>query len=207
MTNRLKSILVAVCTTTWLFLTGANATTVIPPTFEEMTDRADLVFVGKALSSRSEWRSVGTNRVIFTLVDYETHDVLKGNGDKSVTLQFLGGTVGEVTMEVSGVPKFNVGERVILFVEKNGIQFCPLVGVFHGKFGLRRDEKTGRDIVLMHDGKPLRDVAEIGTGEGAEFGPKRRTLAIPSSPSREPLSADDFKVKVREHLSKHAVQK
>jgi hypothetical protein len=205
MTNRLKSIAVAVCATTWLFLTGANATTVIPPTFEEMTDRADLVFVGKALSFRSEWRFVGTNRVIFTLVEYETHDVLKGNGIKSVTLQFLGGTVGEVTMEVSGVPKFNVGDRVILFVEKNGVQFCPLVGVFHGKFGLRRDEKTGRDIVLMHDGKPLRDVAEIGTGEGAEFGPKRAKLSIPAD--REPLSADDFKTKVRVHLSKRAIQK
>ena len=108
-------------------------------------------------------------------------------------------------MEVSGVPKFNPGERVILFVEKNGIQFCPLVGVFHGKFGLRRDEKTGRDNVLMHDGQPLRDVAEIGAGEGAEFGPKRAKLFIPAV--REPLSADDFKTKVREHLSKRAVQK
>src|SRR5439155_21170493 len=158
---------------------------------------ADLVFAGKVLSSRSEWRSVGTKRVIFTLVEYETQDVLKGHGIKSVTLQFLGGTVGEVTMEVSGVPKFTVGERVILFVEKNGIQFCPLVGVFHGKFGLRIDEKTSRDIVLMHDGKPLRDVAEIGTGEEEEFGPRLQTLA--SLTNREPLSADDFKAKVREH--------
>ena len=190
---------------TWLFLTGANATTVIPPTFEEMTDRADLVFVGKTISCRSEWRSMGTNRVIFTLVECEAHEVLKGNGIKSVTLQFLGGSLGEVTMEVSGVPKFNVGERVILFVEKNGIQFCPLVGVFHGKFGLRKDEKTGSDIVLMHDGKPLRDVAEIGAGEDAQFGPRRQTITIPTN--REPLSADDFKAKVREHLRSHAVQK
>lgn len=47
-----------------LFLTTANVTTVIPPTFEEMTDRAELVFVGKVVSSRAEWRTVGTNRVI-----------------------------------------------------------------------------------------------------------------------------------------------
>ena len=142
MTNRLKRILVAVCATKWLFLTSANATTVIPPTFEEMTDRADLVFAGKVLSSRSEWRSVGTKRVIFTLVEYETQDVLKGHGIKSVTLQFLGGTVGEVTMEVSGVTKFTVGERVILFVEKNGIQFCSLVGVFTGNLGCAEMKKA-----------------------------------------------------------------
>src|SRR6266540_22106 len=86
MTNRLKSIAVAVCATAWLFLTGANATTVIPPTFEEMTDRADLVFVGKLACSREELRSIGTNCVLFTLVDFETNEVLKWNGDRSVRL-------------------------------------------------------------------------------------------------------------------------
>jgi sterol desaturase/sphingolipid hydroxylase (fatty acid hydroxylase superfamily) len=79
---------VAACAIAWLFLTTAMATTVVPPTFEEMTDMADLVFVGKAVSSRADWRSVGTDRVIFTLVEFETNEVLKGNTNKSVTLQF-----------------------------------------------------------------------------------------------------------------------
>jgi hypothetical protein len=188
-----------------LFLTTAKATTVIPPTFEEMTDRAELVFVGKVVSSRAEWRTVGTNRVIFTLVEFERQEVLKGEAGVSVTLQFLGGTVGDVTLEIAGVPKFNAGDREFLFVEGNGVQFCPLVGVFHGKFGVRKDEKTGRDILLMHNGNPLRDVAEIGTGEGAEFGPKRAKLSIPED--RAPMSADDFKTKVREHLRARAAQK
>jgi hypothetical protein len=183
----------------------ANATTVIPPTFEEMTDRAELIFVGKVVSSRAEWRTVGTNRVIFTLVEFERQEVLKGEAGVSVTLQFLGGTVGDVTLEIAGVPKFNAGDREFLFVEGNGVQFCPLVGVFHGKFGVRKDEKTGRDILVMHNGKPLLDVAEIGTGEGAEFGPKRPKLSIPAD--CEPMSVDDFKTKVREHLKMRAAQK
>jgi hypothetical protein len=49
-----------------LCLATANATTVIPPTFEEMTDRAELIFVCKVVSSRAEWRTVGTNRVLST---------------------------------------------------------------------------------------------------------------------------------------------
>ena len=53
----------------------ASATTVIPPTFEEMTDRAELIFLGKVVSSRAEWQNVGTNRVIFTLVEFETQEV------------------------------------------------------------------------------------------------------------------------------------
>jgi hypothetical protein len=184
----------------WLFLAAARATTVIPPTFEEMADRAELVFVGKVVGSHSEWHPAGTRQVIFTLVEFEIQEVLKGNAGKTVTLQFLGGTVGDVTLEVAAVPRFNVGDRVLLFVEGNGVHFCPLVGVFHGKFGLRRDEKTGRDIVLMHDGKPLRDVAEIGTGEGVEFAPKRAKPSIPAN--AEPLSVDDFKERIRSHLAK-----
>lgn len=61
-----------------LFSATANATTVIPPTFEEMTDRAELVLVGKVVSSRAEWQTVGTDRVIFTLVEFERQEVLRG---------------------------------------------------------------------------------------------------------------------------------
>ena len=204
MTNRMKSVAAVVCAIGGLFLTTAKATTVIPPTFEEMADRADLVFAGKVVGSRAEWRSVGSDRVIFTLVQFETEEVLKGNAAKSVTLQFLGGRVGSVTLEVADVPRFNTGDRVVLFVEGNGVQFCPLVGVFHGKFGVRRDEKSGRDIIVTHAGKPLRDVAEIGTGEGAEFGGKRPKFSIPAE--REPMSVEQFKERVRSHLTKNPKQ-
>ena len=183
----------------------ANATTVIPPTFEEMTDRAELIFVGKVVSSRAEWRTVGPNRVIFTLIEFEKLEVLKGKPGASVTLQFLGGTVGDVTLEIAGVPKFNPGDRELLFVEKNGVQFCPLVGVFHGKFGVRKDQKSGRDILVRHNGQALRDVAEIGAGVGAEFGPKRAKLSIPAN--AEPLSVDDFKSRIHDRLANSARQK
>ncbi len=188
------------CAVFGLFPATAKSTTVVPPTFEEMTDRADLVFIGKVAGSRSEWRSVGTDRVIFTLIEFETQEVLKGNADARLTLEFLGGTVGEVTLDVAEVPKFNAGDRVLLFVEGNGIQFCPVVGVFHGKFRIHKDETSGRDIVLMHDGKPLRDVGESGTSAGTEIGPKRARLYIPAD--REPMTVADFKSHIRSHLTK-----
>src|SRR2546426_3785737 len=86
MTNRLNIAAGIVCVIAGLFLSTAKATTVIPPTFEQLADRADLVFVGKVVGSRAEWRSVGTDRVIFTLVEFETAEVLKGNaGDRKST--------------------------------------------------------------------------------------------------------------------------
>ena len=194
----------AMCVAGLLVLTGANATSVVPPTFEELAERADLVFVGKVVGSQAEWRVAGTNQAIFTRVEFHTEEILKGTAAASVKLRFLGGTVREVTLEVVGVPRFKAGDRVLLFVEGNGVQFCPLVGVYHGKFGVQKDDKSGRDVVFMHDGKPLRDVAEIGAGEGAQFGPKRARLSIPAE--REPMSLDDFKARIRLHLAKKAVR-
>jgi hypothetical protein len=187
-----------------LVLTRANATTVVPPTFEEMAERADLVFVGKVVDSAAQWWGAGTNQAIFTQVDFHTEEVLKGIAGASVRLRFLGGTVKGVTLQVVGVPEFKEGDRVLLFVEGNGVQFCPLVGVYHGKFGVRKDAKSGRDIVFMHDGKPLRDFAEIGAGEEAQFGSKRAKLSIPVD--REPMSLDDFKARIRAHFAEKAVQ-
>jgi hypothetical protein len=184
---------------------AAHATTVIPPSFEEMTDRAELIFVGKVVRSRAEWRQVGPKRAIYTVVEFETEETLKGNSTPTVSLQFLGGTVGDVTMEISEVPKFKAGDRELLFVARNGVRFSPIVGVFHGKFGVQKDPTTGRESILRHNKKPLRDVSEIAAGEGSEFAPKRANVTIASD--AQPLSLDDFKTKIRARLASGAVKK
>ncbi len=203
MRQRSRNLVRAAVVISSLLLGPAKATTIIPPTFEEMTDRADLVFLGLVLRSHAEWRSVGTNRVIFTLVEFKTQEVLKGDAAPTVMLQFLGGRVGDVRLEVSEVPAFETGERVLLFVEGNGVQFCPLVGVYHGKFRVGKEAASGRDVILRHDGKPLRDLAEIGAGAGPGFAPSRGTPAIPSD--RGPMGLAEFTDHIRSHLAKKRI--
>src|SRR5919198_170598 len=116
MIDRLKNftgaaaVIVWQCAAVW----NVNATTVVPPTFEELVDRADLVFVGKVVDLSASWRTVGTGRVIFTRVQFQAQEVLKGHAEPIVTLQFLGGTAGDATLNVPDVPKFRSGDRVIL---------------------------------------------------------------------------------------------
>jgi hypothetical protein len=169
-----------------------------------MADRADLIFVGKVISSQAAWQVSGTNQAIFTRVEFHTEEILKGTAEATVQLRFLGGTVSGVTLEVVDVPQFKSGDRVLLFVEGNGVQFCPLVGVYQGKFGVRKDDKSNRDIVLKHDGRPLLDVAEIGAREAAQVAPNRAKLA--KAAEREPMSLDDFKARIRSHLAKPLVR-
>src|SRR5438094_5308535 len=117
------SLLVIACT--------ALATTVIPPSFDDLVGRAEMIFQGTVTDVRSEWTGEGAQRHIMSYVTVNVEETIKGNPGASVTLQMLGGTVGAETMEVADAPKFKVGDRDILFVENKGSQFILLVGIMH----------------------------------------------------------------------------
>jgi len=135
-------------------------------------------------------RNTGRQKSIVTLVSFRVQAVHKGRADSVVTLQFLGGTVGDVTLDVSDMPKFKPGERVVLFVEKNGASASPLIGFYHGKFSLQKDA-SGRDVVLKHNGEPLADVAELGHAKrpGTRHVSRFLTKSSPAKYGRAPCEA------------------
>jgi hypothetical protein len=153
-------------TATFALVSMALATTVIPPTFNDLVTHAEMIFQGTVTDVRSEWTGEGGQRHIASYVTFKVDDAIKGNPGAKVTLNMLGGTVGAETMEVSDAPKFKVGDRDILFVENNGTQFIPLVGIMHGRFHVQKDQ-NGRDVVLTNDGAPLTDVNQLGKNERA----------------------------------------
>src|SRR5438067_5616981 len=142
------------------------ATTVIPPFFDELVSRAEVIFQGTVTDVRSQWVGEGGQRHINSYVTFKVEDAIKGKPGAQITLQMLGGTVGSETMEVTDAPKFKVGDRDILFVENNGTQFVPLVGIMHGRFRIKADGK-GNDAVFTNEGSPLTDVSQLGKDEKA----------------------------------------
>jgi hypothetical protein len=146
-------------------LVRITATTVIPPTFEQLVQQAELIFEGTVTDVKSVWEGEGAQRHIDTYVTFQVADSVKGDAGSSYTIRMLGGTVGDETMLVTDTPKFNVGDREILFVEHNFDQFVPLVGISHGRFHVQSDKETGRDIVVNAEGEPIRDVTKLGRGE------------------------------------------
>jgi len=145
---------------------SALATTVIPPSFDELVSRAEVIFQGTVTDVRSQWVGEGGQRHINSYVTFKVEDAIKGKPGAQITLQMLGGTVGSETMEVTDAPKFKVGDRDILFVENNGTQFVPLVGIMHGRFRVKKDE-AGRDAAFTNEGSPLSDVTQLGKNEVA----------------------------------------
>ena len=171
--------------------TYITATTVIPPTFEQLVQQAELIFQGTVTDVRSVWEGEGAQRHINTYVTFQIGENMKGNAGSSYTIRILGGTVGDETMEVTDTPKFKMGDRDILFVEHNNDQFVPLVGINNGRFHVQRDGQTGRDIVVNGEGEPVRDVTKFGREEESV------------SPA-EAISPDQFKSAIQKQLTDQA---
>lgn len=165
-----------------------QATTVIPPTFDELVAQAETIFQGVVTDVKSQWVGEGAQRHIVSYVTFKVEDSLKGSPGQNYTIRMLGGTVDGETMGVSDAPKFQVGDKDILFVENNGSQFVPLVGIMHGRFHVKRDQ-AGQDIVTNNEEEPVKNVARLGKGE--ETAP---------SATEPDLTAADFKAAVKNKL-------
>ena len=145
------------------FASSLHATSVIPPSFPELVAEADAIYRGRveSVQARRVERTDGEGSVIKTFVTLAVERVLKGPEKTEVILEFLGGTVGDESMIVTGMPKFNVGAREIVFVQKNGVQFCPLVALMHGRYRVLRDESTAQEHVARDNGAPFTSTAEV----------------------------------------------
>ncbi|MDB6146975.1 MAG: hypothetical protein JWO45_639, partial [Spartobacteria bacterium] len=145
---------------------SVRATTVIPPTFDDLVDQAEFIFDGTVTNVKSEWVGEGAERHIMTYVSFRVEESLKGKMEQTYTIRMLGGTVDGKTMAVSDAPKFKSGDRDILFVQNNGTQFIPLVGIMHGRFRVAHDQ-SGNEMMTTNDGQPLKNVARLGRSETA----------------------------------------
>ncbi len=167
---------------------GARATTVIPPDFDHLVSRAQVIFEGEVTAVQSQWIGEGAEHRIVTFVTFKVDDSLKGNAGASYTIRMLGGTVDGRSMNVTDAPKFQAGDHDLLFVENNGSQFIPLVGIQHGRFRIRKDQ-DGAEMILTGEDKPLTDVGQLGANKAA------------AAQGQRALSLSDFKTTVRDRVS------
>ncbi len=121
----------------------ANGATVEAMTLEEMAQRADLIFVGRAVGSRAYWNVQRTR--IYTYTTFQVERFIKGgtgggSGEEQVTLRLWGGELGPMRSIVPGTPQFATGEEVLLFCVGSGARIPTLLGLALGKFTLTRDD-------------------------------------------------------------------
>ena len=159
----------------------SRASTVVPLSFEDITARAGAIALVQTVNVRADWRTSPQGKHIVTVVTFRVERGLKGQLEREFQLELLGGQIGSVAMEVDDMPRFQPGERDVLFLSPDRHSFAPIVGLYQGRFRVEGDRAAGTDRILTHDGKPF----TIGTA-----GPQRlRTTLL--SPIR-PLSYAQF---------------
>ncbi len=179
----------------------ARATTVLPPTFDELVNNADYIVHARTKSVTATKATSGHGPKIYTQVELEIVDVVAGTPPAQVTLRLLGGQVGDERMIVEGMPRFRVGDEDVLFVSGNGHAVCPLYGMMHGRFPVRTDPASGRKYMTRENGAPLENTRQIFTPMTASpsVGAAAREAAVSGA-----LGLTDFIRKIRSQVKPDA---
>ena len=172
---------------------AATPTSVVAPTFDELVARSESVVVAQVVATRSTWVDSRAGRAIVTDVTFSIERTLKGPVYAARSLEFLGGTVADDTLHVTGLPEFHVGDRDVLFIKDSGRPVSPIVGFMYGRFRIVRDTRTGAEMVRTHDGRPLASVEEVGNGRPPAIVAPVRTVSLD-----EFATAIDAKVRAQE---------
>jgi hypothetical protein len=156
----------------------------IPRTLPELTAGSDLIFVGRCEAVTPHWN--GDRSLILTGYRFRVMRVLKGTPGATITLDELGGIVNGVGMNVSGIPRYSVGEEALVFAHRTELGRWETYGALQGKFRVERDAQ-GRPWVRS-DYYPV-DLAAMRppdrTGEGAPLDALAvRLRNMPVAPSR-----------------------
>jgi hypothetical protein len=145
------------------WLVSAMATTVRPPSFEELVDQSKVVFRGTVLRMESRWTGEGHKRRVATSVVFP-----------ELTLEFIGGAIGGYRVELAGQPRFSPGDRGVFFVENQNGKICPLLRLGHGRYRVER-ATGGVERVARDDGTPLRRLTGVADPLHADTEPRQAT--------------------------------
>jgi len=170
-----------------------SAATVLPIKFDELVSEAQTIVRGQIVDVRSDRRDRGPGAPIVTSVTVRVLEVFKGNPPEELTLEFLGGTIGDLTLAVSDMPQFKTGERDFLFINTTGNPMSPLVGFFAGRWRIHVDAFTGREFVTTGDGRLLTSVADVDPRPAQSLSTMR-----PQSPTRPSIT--EIGARIREKV-------
>ena len=130
------------------------AALMLEKSLEELASGADSIIVGQVLQLKSYWNRNKTK--IITRVVISTEERLKGSAHSgNIAIVVPGGKIGDTSEEVTDVPDFYVGEKVVIFLRPltdqqvaedglvttgNDAPWFRIHGGFQGKFSVQDDK-------------------------------------------------------------------
>jgi len=120
-------------------------TTLAHMSLAKLTHASRLILRARCVENSTAWDA----GEIWTLTTYEPTEVWKGSAQSRVRVRLLGGRLGNLTSNVSGVPRFRTGEDVVLFLAPTARGDFSVVSWVQGTFRIRHDQRTGEDTVTQ----------------------------------------------------------
>ncbi len=115
------------------------------PSAAELVQRSKAVVAGEVVDARPHWNAERT--LILTTVTLRVERSLRGSSGSEVQFQVPGGVVGDVAMSQSHSPRFEPGERVLVFLAGDPGRMPRVTGGEAGKRTLRLGE-DGHEGIL-----------------------------------------------------------
>jgi hypothetical protein len=156
----------------------AAASTFLALSQKELVEQADAVVAGRIVERQSFWNEEHT--AILTEAVLQVEDVIVGSAPAYVNLRTFGGQVDDYRIVAHGFPTFQLGERLVLFLEpeKDGAQ--RVLGYQQGQFRIRGEQ--GKEMAV-----PAIDLgARLLRPDGSE------------APAPQPMPLAQFKQQLRE---------
>ncbi len=198
---KIKNNMIAVVLVLFITVLGVvenTAALMLKMSLEELTFGADAIIVGQVLHRKSHWNRDKTD--IFTKIVISPEERLKGNANSGkIVISVPGGKIGETTVEVTDVPDFSVGEKVVIFVSpltdkqvtEDGLEntgddapWFRIHGGFQGKFTVQ-DGKVGNLPLIKFKER----VAKALAGETSAYPESDNMLNSVSASSVQTISA------------------
>jgi hypothetical protein len=141
--GKLRSASVLIGFAFLLFARASHASLVQALDTTELAKRAGHITVADVLSVQSAWDQ--SHKKIFTTIELSVVESWKGGAQPAshITVVQPGGTVGDISMTVFGMPQFTVGERVLVFL-RGTTGAAGVVGMAQGKLPMTRDASSGK---------------------------------------------------------------
>jgi len=168
----------------------SQATTLMRMSLAQMARTAQVIVRARCVSNATLW----DEGEIWTRTTFDVEESWSGPpGTRQIAVRLLGGSLGNISSRVSGIPRFQPGEDTVLFLEPSRNGDFAIVSWQQGTFRIRQNAAMGAEIVVQDTASALTydpvsrrfEAAGIRAMALADFR-SRVVAALGASPSRKP---------------------
>jgi hypothetical protein len=128
-----------------LLAAAAPAAVVERATLETLTERSEVIAHARCVRTWSAWDDF--TGVIWTHSELALYEGFKGRAGTVLRVSEPGGVVGGAGMAVEGVPRFEPGEEVVVFLYRTPLGLLRVRGAGQGKFTVLTNPSTNEKSV------------------------------------------------------------